>query len=43
MEVLKETGDRLNIQYSHLVFTAFIQFLARRGMTFEGFPASFGG
>jgi hypothetical protein len=43
VEVLRETGTRLNIQYSHLVFTAFIQFLAKRGVTFDGFPASFGG
>ena len=43
METLKQTGDRLNIQYAHLVFTAFIQYLARRGVMLAGFPASFGG
>lgn len=43
MQTLKQTGDRLNIQYAHLVFTAFIQYLARRGVMLAGFPASFGG
>jgi hypothetical protein len=38
MEDLRETGHRLNIQYAQLGFTALIQYLARRGITFEGFP-----
>jgi hypothetical protein len=43
MDALRATGDRLNIQYTHLVFTALIQYLAKRGQIFEGFPSSYGG
>ncbi len=43
MAAVRATGDRLNIQYTHLVYSALIQFLAKRGQIFEGFPASFGG
>lgn len=43
MAALRATGERLNIQYTHLVFTALIQYLAKRGQIFEGFPSSYGG
>lgn len=43
MEAVRETGEYLNVQINHLVFTALIQYLGKRGVTFEGFPVSFGG
>ena len=40
---LRAVADRYNIQYAHLVYSALIQYMAKRGITFSGFPASFGG
>ena len=43
MAAVRATGERLNIQYTHIVYSALIQFLAKRGQIFEGFPTSYGG
>ena len=43
MNAVRETGEYLNVQINHIVFTALIQYLGKRGVTFEGFPVSFGG